>query len=104
MHGPQLAADSLANEHLVGRGQQVIVEPDEIERCADPGNARDEVYPTAEQAQEFEHEGAHEVIGRRWDRSRNRRYSPGSRSRYGERCSRQARRLPAAAAAELRWR
>ena len=50
VHGPQLAANALTHQSLVRRRQQVVVEPDEIKRGADPGNARDQVHPTAEQA------------------------------------------------------
>ena len=66
VHGPQLAADSLANQSLIRRRQQVIVEPDEIERGADPGDAGDQVHPAAEHAQEFDRKGAHEVSGTAW--------------------------------------
>ena len=57
MHRPQLTAHSLARELRVFRRAQMIVEPDEIERRADPRDADDEVKPSPEQAQPVEEVG-----------------------------------------------
>ena len=45
MDRPDLAADALGGVGRVERRLQVIVQPDEVERGADPGDAHDHVGP-----------------------------------------------------------
>ena len=47
MHRPDLAADALGGVGRVERRLQVVVEPDEVERGADPGDADDHDGPSA---------------------------------------------------------
>ena len=60
VHRPELAADA-ALAGGVGRRLEVVVEPDEIERGPDPGDAGDEVGPASEQAEPFDDVAFHEV-------------------------------------------
>ena len=47
MHRPDLAADAPWRRRPVERRLQVVVEPDEVERGADPGDADDQMRPSA---------------------------------------------------------
>ena len=49
VHRPELAADARVHSFGLGHRPQMIVEPDEIERCADPGDACNHVQPAHEQ-------------------------------------------------------
>ncbi|MNT08396.1 hypothetical protein D3C72_1431380 [compost metagenome] len=49
VHGPQLAADALLLQLRIGGPGQAVVEPDEIERGADPRDRRDDVHPAQQQ-------------------------------------------------------
>ena len=51
MDGPDLAADAFGGVGRVERLVQVVVEPDEIEGGADPGDAHDHVSPAQQQIQ-----------------------------------------------------
>ena len=45
MHRPDLAADALGGVGRIERRVQVVVQPDEVERGADPGDAHDHMGP-----------------------------------------------------------
>src|SRR5207253_8186972 len=57
MNRPELAGDAALGPGVVGR-LEVIVEPDEVERCADPGDAGDHMDCPAQQV-----EPVHRVTG-----------------------------------------
>jgi hypothetical protein len=57
---PDLAADAPAGVPFVGRRDEVVVERDEVERGADPGDPRDHVQPAEDQIAP-----APPVVGRR---------------------------------------
>jgi hypothetical protein len=60
VHGPQLAIDSLGLQ-LGGAGlDEVVVQPDEVERRADPGDDGDDVQPTQQQVGPVEQVDVHE--------------------------------------------
>jgi hypothetical protein len=60
MDGPDLAADALGRVGRVERPVQVVVEPDEVERGADPGDAHDHVGPSQDEIEPVEYEsGVH---------------------------------------------
>jgi len=49
VHGPQLAAHPLVLQGLVGRRGQAVVEPDKVERRADPGDRHDHMGPAQQE-------------------------------------------------------
>src|SRR6185503_18706768 len=59
MHRPQFATHARIDKILALRRQQVIVEPDEIERRADPRDAGDQMRPAAEQGEPVEQVRVH---------------------------------------------
>jgi len=61
MDRPDLAADPLGLVGRVERLVQVVVQPDEIEGGADPGDAHDHVSPAQQQIQPiYDESGVHE--------------------------------------------
>jgi hypothetical protein len=59
MDRPQLAANAGVGIFLALRRREAVVEEDEIERRADPGNAGDEVHPADQQLQPLACVGFH---------------------------------------------
>ena len=57
VHRPELAADALGAVGCGFRGRQAVVEADEVERSADPGDAGDDVGPAQQQVEPVEQIG-----------------------------------------------
>ncbi len=58
MDRPDLAADALGGIGRIERLVQMVVQPDEIEGSADPGDAHDHVGPAQQQIQPFDDESS----------------------------------------------
>ncbi len=55
MHRPQLSRDTFIRQIRTGFGRtNIIVEPDKIERGADPGDTGDQVQPAHQQVEPFD--------------------------------------------------
>ena len=58
--GPELAGDALPRRLRAGlRGLEAVVEPDEVERGADPCDARDDMQPAQQHAEDLDQVGFH---------------------------------------------
>ena len=63
VHRPQLAAHALRLQRGVLRRRQAVVEEDEVEGRADPGDGHDHVRPAQQQVGPIEQVGVHRVLG-----------------------------------------
>ena len=57
--GPDFAANALVTVRRVGRRFEVIVQPDEIKRRTNPGDAGDEMQPARKQIEPVDEVGFH---------------------------------------------
>ena len=59
MHSPKLAGDALLLQHRIARRLEAVVEPDEVERGADPRDAGHEMQPAHDKVQPLEEVNVH---------------------------------------------
>ena len=62
VHRPQLAVDAALTIGRTHRSREVVVQPDEVERRPDPGDAGDQVQPADQQVRPVEQIGFHAAI------------------------------------------